>query len=68
MRYQPTIDVWALSEAERKNLQPGQWVRAGEAIGRYLGQRPTGSDVCLWKGPKGSYRARMAALRAYAKS
>jgi hypothetical protein len=67
-RYQPTLDIWAIKEEDRKALHPGQWVTAGEAKGRYLGQRPGGSDVVLWRYPRGQHNDKLRALRAYAKS
>lgn len=70
-RYVPALDVWPLPPQARAALHPGQWVTAGPGgpRGRYLGQTRGGSDVVAWQegAPKGGRRARVAALRAYAK-
>lgn len=62
MKYTKTIDVWALTETQRAKLHPGQWVTAGTARGRYMGQKPSGTDVVAWR--KGT----MKVLRDYAKA
>jgi hypothetical protein len=68
MKYGPTIDIWAMTEAERKAIHPGQWVKAGTALGRYLGQKQGGTDVVLWRAPKGQHLAKLRTLREYARA
>jgi hypothetical protein len=71
MKYTKAVDVWALSQEQRKQLQVGQWVLAGSggAKGQWLGQKASGSDVAAWHhyGIKG-WRAKVSTLRAYAKN
>lgn len=69
MRFAPALDVWSLDPAARAALQPGQWVTAGPGgpKGRYLGQRPGGSDVVAWSDNARGRPGYGAALRAYAK-
>ncbi|MGZ2448484.1 hypothetical protein ACVIRO_001238 [Rhizobium ruizarguesonis] len=67
MRYLKTVDIWEWPEAERARLQPGQWVAAGEARGRYLGQKPGGSDVVAWQGrTRHRWKSYVRSLRDYA--
>jgi hypothetical protein len=68
-RYLPALDVWSLDPAARAALQPGQWVTAGPGgpKGRYLGQRPGGSDVVAWSDNARGRPGYGASLRAYAK-
>lgn len=49
MRFQPTIDIWALTPDEVAKLQPGQWVTAGGAKGVFCGVKKSGSVVCMWQ-------------------
>lgn len=72
MKYQKTIDIWALhaeNPDEVARLQPGQWVTAGGAKGIFCGVKPTGTVVCMWYGnAKGrDYRAYRKSLMNYAK-
>lgn len=50
MKYQKSINIWALSDNEIKNLQPGQWVYAGEKSnkGIFLGVKNSGAIACAW--------------------
>lgn len=69
--YKPTVDIWALTEDELSNLQPGQWVTTGTGEGaqrgRFWGQRRS-STVVAWSGnAKGRGWDYHKALRAYAK-
>jgi len=68
MKYTKAVDVWALSQEQRKQLQIGQWVLAGSAKGQWLGQTAR-SDVAAWhhKGIKG-WKSKVSTLRAYAKN
>lgn len=54
MRYQKIVDLWKLTEAETRKLQPGQWVFAGENIpfarGKFWGVKPSGTVVVAWQG------------------
>ena len=71
MKYTKAVDVWALSQEQRKQLQIGQWVTAGStagsAKGQWLGQKASGSDVAAWHhtGIKG-WKSKVSTLRAYA--
>ena len=66
--YVPILDIWPLPPRARAALQPGQWVKAGPdgPRGRYLGQRPGGSDVVAWVGNMKGRPGYLQALRAYA--
>lgn len=71
-KYAPTIDIWALDEAQRSSLQPGQWVTTGTdgPKGRFLGAG-RGTEVVAWLGnarASKDYRGYMATLRDYARS
>jgi len=50
MKYQAAINIWNLTEQERKALQIGQWVYAGDPSnkGRFYGQGC--STVVAWLG------------------
>lgn len=68
--FQKTVDIYKLTPEERRALQPGQWVRAGEGgpVGRYFGQRSSGSDVCAWlNNARRNYRQYMAFMAGYAR-
>lgn len=72
MKYRKAVNIWNLSEAERAQLQPGQWVYAGnpEDKGIWCGQRPSGSGVVAWHANsknRGSYWGYVQTLRSYAK-
>lgn len=70
MKFQPTKDIWALSETQIKKLQPGQWVSAGPAeaskdnCGVFCGVKPSGSVVVAWNGNAKSRPSRKAYRRA----
>lgn len=70
MRYQNTIDIWAMQKNDVSKLQPGQWVKAGPNGNRgiYLGVKASGSIVVAWHSNATSrqYRAYIRALRNYA--
>lgn len=73
MRYQPTIDIWPLSDRERAQIQPGQWIRAypDGPTGRWCGFTRAGTCVVAWqagKAPIGHYAAKFTQLRAYARA
>ncbi len=75
-RFQSTIDIFTLSDEQRAQLQPGQWVTAGpddfgdgRNRGRYFGKSANGNDICAWIGnAKGRYRSYMASIAAYGRS
>lgn len=72
MKYTKAIDVWKLTQEERKQLQIGQWVYAGspDNKGVWCGQRANGVDVTAWYGnAKGrvSYRGYVRQLMQYAR-
>lgn len=72
MKFRKALDIWQLNEEERKQLQPGQWVFAGNPNdkGVWCGQRSSGADVVAWymnaKNRK-SYKQYVALLMDYAK-
>lgn len=68
-RFQSTVNVWALGPEERAELQPGQWITAGGALGRWVGQTRN-SDVAMWLGgvPKGGHHRKFRQLRDYAEA
>lgn len=55
-RFQPTINIWTLSNEQLAALIPGQWVSAGEPdatrtnCGRFYGVKASGSVVVAWNG------------------
>ena len=70
-RYTQTVDIWGLSDTERKSLQVGQWVKAGlnGPLGRFYGSGS--SDVVAWQSnAKGSkdYKGYQRALWQYGQS
>ena len=71
MRYVKAVNIWALSEAEIRLLQPGQWVYAGtpDNKGQFWGVRTHGTVVVAWyQNAKRhrDYHAYMKAVRDYA--
>lgn len=68
-QFQKTVEIWSLKPSQRKALQPGQWITAGGALGRWAGQRAhSGIDVAQWfwfGGDRSLKRFRL--LREYAK-
>ena len=67
-KFQPRLDIWTLTPAERAKLQPGQHITAGpDNPGVFLGQGK-GGTVAMWEGnAKGRDRAAyMRTLRDYA--
>ena len=69
-KYQKTVDIWALSQKERKSLQAGQWITAGkggkfETKGIWCGVGKAGNDVALWLGNLSSLKgaARLERIR-----
>ena len=68
MKYTKAVDIWAMSQEQRKQLQIGQWVLAGGSKGQCLGQTAR-SDVAAWhhSGIQG-WKAKVTTLRAYAKN
>lgn len=69
MKYTKAVNIWALSQEQRKQLQIGQWVLAGGSKGQWLGQKASGSDVAAWhhSGIQG-WKSKVSTLRAYAKN
>ena len=68
-RYTKPVDIWQLDDAQRAQLQPGQWVYAGDpsSMGRFFGHGAT--TVVAWLGnARRDYRAYMAALSSYGAS
>lgn len=55
-RYRPTINIWNLTDAERLELRPGQWVSAGTPdesrnnCGRFYGVKVSSTTVVAWNG------------------
>lgn len=66
-RYTARIDIWDLTDAERKKLQPGQHIIAGKdgPTGRFWGQGRT--TIAAWDGnAKGRYIEYQRIIRDYA--
>lgn len=72
-KFQPIVNIWALTDEERAKLQPGQWVCAGPddspmTRGVFCGVRPCGSVVVMWMGnAQGRYQGYRKALMDYAR-
>lgn len=54
-KYQKTVDIWTLTQEQRKGLQAGQWITAGkggkyETKGIWCGVGKSGNDVAIWLG------------------
>jgi len=71
-KYQKTVNIWKLNPEQRRKLQIGQWVKAGDGgtIGRFYGEGAT--TVVAWlgnaRGREGGYNSYMAALRDYGRA
>jgi hypothetical protein len=65
MQYHKTIDIWQLPEYLRKHIHAGQWVSAGGAKGRYLGQTKCGVDVVSWNNTTKDIQAKRSYAIAY---
>lgn len=68
-RFTKTVDIWTLDDAQRAQLQPGQWVQAGEdgPKGRFFGQGR--STVCAWLGnARRDYRGYMNFMAGYGRN
>ena len=65
MKYHKTIDIWQLPEYLRKYIHVGQWVSAGGAKGRYLGQTKWGVDVVSYNNTTKDLQAKRAFALAY---
>ena len=65
MKYHKTIDIWQLPGYLRKHIHVGQWVSAGGAKGRYLGQTKGGIDVVSWNNTIKDIQAKRAFALAY---
>ena len=52
MKYSKPVNIQALNETERKRLQVGQWVYAGDrsCVGKFLGVKDTGTVVVACQG------------------
>jgi hypothetical protein len=73
MKYQKSINIWAISDKEISALQAGQWVYGGELRnqGRFLGMKKSGTIVVAWYGnanQQSSYNGYIKMLRNYAKA
>lgn len=70
-QYQATVDIWSLDEDQRVALQPGQWVSAGGAKGRWVGMTKGLVSVAAWHDKARShplgYNGYWQALRSYQK-
>lgn len=59
MKYLPTVDIWKLPRELMPYLQPGQWVDAGGAKGRFLGvKKKSGIVVVAWSGNVKGWKTR----------
>jgi hypothetical protein len=73
MKFQKSINIWAISDKEIADLQRGQWVHGGEINnkGRFLGMKKSGTVVVAWNGnahQQSSYMGYIKMLLNYAKS
>ena len=73
MKYQKPLDIWKMSDKEIKNLQPGQWIYAGDQSnkGKFFGMKKSGTVVVAWMGnvkQQASYSEYMKMLSNYAKN
>jgi hypothetical protein len=73
MKYQKAMDVWLLSREERAQLQPGQWIFAGDPStkGIWCGIGTAGNDVAAWYDnakSRSSYHDYIRFLIRYAKA
>lgn len=72
MRYTPPVNIWDTNVIPR-NLQPGQWVYAGneQDRGMFLGVRNQHTVVVAWlgniRGHGSNRQAYIRSLRQYAK-
>lgn len=71
-----TVDIWALTDNQIKQLQPGQWVSAGPLTsggrnkGRFCGVKPSGTVVVAWyhnAKNSGNYNSYNNSLMQYAR-
>ena len=65
MKYHKTIDIWQLPSYLRKHIHVGQWVSAGGAKGRYLGQTKGGVDVVSYDNTTKDIKAKRSYALAY---
>lgn len=65
-KFQKRVQLWDMTPEQRAELQPGQYVKAGESRGRWIGETLT-SSVAMWHAPQGQHMEKFRALRAYAK-
>lgn len=73
MKYQKSINIWAISDSEIKKLQAGQWIYGGDIKnkGMFLGVKPSGTVVVAWLGNasnQASYKGYIKALSNYARA
>ena len=76
-KYRKMVDIWTLSNEQRAQLQPGQWVSAGPAdavgsnCGRWYGfKRTSSSEIVAWNGnarASKNWNAYQRSLAIYAK-
>ena len=72
MQYVKSMNIQALDEAQRKRLQVGQLVYAGNksCVGKFLGVKRCGTVVVAWQGNAkkgGNVTGYWNSLRQYAK-
>lgn len=70
MRFTKAVDVWALSDDERRRLQPGQWVFCGEPqyLGRFYAQSETTTVVAHLNGHRKGWPSYCRTIRDYGRS
>jgi len=70
MTFQKTVELWRLTDAQIKALQPGQWVTCGGTRGRFAGVSDAGTVwVTHWDGksvPMKKFRTMRQTLRGKA--
>jgi hypothetical protein len=73
MQYTKPLNIWSMSQQQIHQMQPGQWVYAGNPAdrGQFLGVKPSGSVVVAWRNNAANHGKNRLAyirnLRQYAK-
>ena len=73
MQYTKPLNIWSMPQQQIHQMQPGQWVYAGNPAdrGQFLGVKPSGAVVVAWRNNIANHgKNRLAyirSLRQYAK-
>lgn len=65
-KFTPARDIWTMTDAERAALQPGQWIKCGDAphgLSRFYRFNPATGHVTAFHGPNATRK-----LRQYVKA